>query len=99
MGTNGELMALGFTKDQLNEIEEGRKSGIDTSVYEKVEYLAIQMRQIRLGLTEGLNVSFYANPEYDWFQMEEIRLGLKAGLNVTSYASVNIPSILLLRLL
>ena len=91
MGTYGELMALGFSKDQISEIEEGRKSGIDTSVYEKVEYLAIQMRQIRLGLTEGLNVSFYANPEYDWFQMEEIRQGLKQGLNVTSYASVNIP--------
>lgn len=90
MGTSGELMVLGFTKDQIAEIEEGKKAGLNTSVYEKVEYLAIQMRQIRLGLMDGLNVTYYANPEYDWFQMEEIRLGLKAGLNVSCYASVTI---------
>lgn len=90
MGTSGEFLMLGFTKDQIAEIEEGRNAGLDTSVYEKVEYLAIQMRQIRLGLMEGLDVRFYANPEYDWFQMEEIRLGLKAGLNVNSYASVGL---------
>lgn len=48
------LMEQGFTQDQLAEIEEGEKAGLDTSVYARKEYLAIQMRQIRLGLARGL---------------------------------------------
>ena len=55
----------GFTKDQLQEIEEGRKAGLDIKVYAKSEFLAIQMHQIRLGLEEGLDVSCYASEKYD----------------------------------
>ncbi len=76
--------------DQIREIEEGRKAGLDTSLYDRKEFLAIQMRQIRLGLAEGLDVSVYARPEYDWFQMEEIREGLKQGVAVDKYASPEI---------
>ena len=49
-----------FTTDQLKEIEEGRKAGIDVSVYENPGYLAIQMHEIRQGLLENLPVDIYA---------------------------------------
>jgi uncharacterized protein (DUF342 family) len=81
-----ELLAEGFAPDQISEIDEGKREGLDTSIYEKKEYLAIQMRQIRLGLQDGLKVEYYTNPEYDWFQMEEIRKGLKDGQDVRIYA-------------
>lgn len=81
----------GFTEDQVEEIDEGRKAGLDTSVYVNKDFLSIQMRQIRLGLQEKLPVAVYASPEFDWFQMEEIRKGLKAGLDVTVYATPQIP--------
>lgn len=84
-------MTTEFTADQQREIEEGRKAGIDVSVYEKPEYLAIQMHQIRLGLTENIPVEYYASPDFDWFQMEEIRKGLEAKVDVTKYADASVP--------
>lgn len=81
----------GFDSDQRREIEAGRESGVDVSLYAKKEFMAIQMRQIRQGLEEGLDVSVYAKLEYDWFQMEEIRKGLKKGIDIDRYASPDIP--------
>ncbi len=80
-----------FTQDQINEINDGKSKGLDTSLYEDADLFAMQMHQIRLGLEEGLDVSVYAGKEYDWFQMEEIRLGLKRGLDIQLYASPDIP--------
>ncbi len=85
------LREQGFTHDQIAEIVEGGKEQVDTSVYAKKEFLAIQMRQIRLGLSQGLDVGKYARPEYDWFQMEEIRKGLLGGVNVDLFADPSIP--------
>ena len=56
------MTTIEFTTDQLKEIEEGRKAGIDVSVYENPGYLAIQMHEIRLGLLENLPVDIYAHP-------------------------------------
>jgi uncharacterized protein (DUF342 family) len=86
-----ELQSQGFAPDQINEIEEGIRDGLDVSIYAHKEYLAIQMRQIRFGLQEGLPVEKYAGFYYDWFQMEEIRKGLKAGIDVDKYAFPDIP--------
>lgn len=84
-------LKAGFTKDQVQEIEEGRKLGLRTAIYENKEFLSLQMRQIKMGLMERLPVEIYARPEYDWFQMEEFRKGLKAKVDVRVYASADIP--------
>lgn len=76
----------GYSEDQLAEIGEGLKHGIDVSKYADKDYFAIQMRQIRLGLEQGVDISLYAGKEFDWFQMEEIRLGLRDGLDARIYA-------------
>jgi uncharacterized protein (DUF342 family) len=86
-----ELLEAGFASDQISEIDEGRREGLDTSVYERTEYFAIQMRQIRFGMLEGLKIEYYADPSYDWFQMEEIRKGLKNNQDVSIYAYPDIP--------
>lgn len=91
MSIREKLLDKGFAPDQVNEIEEGIKAGLDVAVYTKKDYLAIQMRQIRFGLMDGLAVEKYASKDYDWFQMEEIRKGLKAGIKVESYASPDVP--------
>lgn len=82
-----DYLNAGFTKEQMEEIDAGRKEKLDVSVYADKNFLPIQMRQIRLGLMEHLPVSVYAKTEFDWFQMEEIREGLKAGVDVSLYAS------------
>lgn len=82
---------LGFTPDQVAEIEEGLSMNIDVSPYAKKEFLAIQMRQIRMGIMEDLPVWFYAKTDYDWFQMEEIRKGLLQKLDVDIYADPTLP--------
>lgn len=81
----------GFTPDQISEIEEGMKAGIDVSVYARRDFLAMQMRQIRKGLTDNLPMAAYAKPEYDWFQLEEIREGLSSYIDVKKYDSPEIP--------
>jgi len=85
------FLNAGFTKEQTDEIDEGKKAGLNTAIYANKKYLPIQMRQIRLGLLERVPVEYYAKPEYDWFQMEEIRLGLKSGVDVGIYDSPQIP--------
>ena len=80
----------GFTLDQINEIQEGLEQGLDTSVYARKEFFAIQMRQIRLGQMEKLPVEIYASTDYDWFQMEEIRRGLQDGVDIKVYANPSI---------
>lgn len=85
------LLEKGFAPDQIDEIEEGMLAGVDTTVYARKEYFAIQMRQIRFGLMSGVPVEKYASPDYDWFQMEEIRMGLEDGLDVSAYAFTNVP--------
>lgn len=85
------LLTQGFERNQINEIEEGIRAGIDTSIYSKKEYFALQMHQIRLGLMEGLPIELYASVNYDWFQMEEIRLGLEKKLDVALYAFPDVP--------
>lgn len=85
------FLNAGFTKDQIREIEEGRKLGLRTAIYENKDFLSLQMRQIKLGLMERLPAEVYARPEYDWFQMEEFRKGLKAKVDITIYASPEIP--------
>lgn len=85
-----------FTTDQLKEIEEGRKAGIDVSVYENPGYLAIQMHEIRLGLLENLPAGIlrqilkgmkakvdilpYIKEGYEEEQLTQIRIALENGL-------------------
>ncbi len=80
-----------FTQNQLEEIEEGYRKGLDIAVYARKDFLALQMRQIRLGLEAGLPVEAYANKQFDWFQMEEIRKGLRDHLDISVYAKPEIP--------
>ena len=50
MAGNGAL----YTPDQRFEIQEGKKKGLNTTVYEDPGFLAIQMREIRLALEKVL---------------------------------------------
>lgn len=86
-----DLEKSGFAPDQIYEIEEGMKNGLDVSVYAHREYFALQMRQIRLGMMEGLAIEEYTDAGYDWFQMEEIRKGLRKHLDIGLYSSPDIP--------
>ena len=88
MAGNGAL----YTPDQRFEIQEGKKKGLNTTVYEDPSFLAIQMREIRLALEKGLDVSVLRNPELDWLQMGEIRQGLESKIDVSRYAKPEISS-------
>lgn len=81
---------MGYSVNQIHEIQMGLAQGLDVTMYAKREFFSIQMRQIRLGLQEGLSVEVYAKNEYDWFQMEEIRKGLQEKVDVKLYADSSI---------
>jgi len=84
------FLSAGFSKEQIDEIIEGKKAGVATAVYANKKYLPIQMRQIRLGLMENLPVEQYASTDYDWLQMEELRMGLKSGVDINIYKNPEI---------
>ncbi|MDD6327298.1 MAG: FapA family protein [Lachnospiraceae bacterium] len=87
--TSGEIrknyLSQGYNRNQIECLMEGRKKGVDVSVYENPAFFSLQMNQILQGLLSGVDVSLYAKTEYDWFQMEEIRKGLERNLDVTKY--------------
>ncbi len=72
-----ELKLENFNYEQMQEIRQGLKQGVDVSIYANPKFDDDQMRQIRKGLEKELDVSIYANPEFNWEQMEQIRLDLE----------------------
>ena len=76
----------GFNKDQLDELEDGLKKGLDVEKYADKRFNDCQMHQIKDGLEAGVNVDYYINPDFDIFQMYEIKEGLKAGIDPSEYA-------------
>lgn len=80
-----------FSPDQLKEIEEGIREGLNVALYADKDYLALQMREIRLGLQGNLPVERYAGKEFDWLQMQELRLGLQSGVDIGKYDDPAIP--------
>lgn len=54
-----------FDLNQLYEINEGLKSGVDVSIYAKLDFDCDEMNEIRESLEQGLDVSDYINPELD----------------------------------
>jgi len=76
-----------FDRNQMDQIREGFKNGVDVSVYaDPKKYDWSQMIEIRRGLESGIDVSEYADPKYGWSQMREIRRGLESGIDVFQYA-------------
>lgn len=90
-GAIDQLKKAGFSRDQIEQIGLGRKSGVDVSVYAYPYFPAIQMYQLRLALEEHLPIENYASREYDWFQIEEIRKGFLSKVDIERYAHPSIP--------
>ena len=83
---------MGFSDEQVEQIELGFNEGINPLVYAKKELDSHIMMQLRLGLSKNLDMEPYANGDFDWFQIEEIREGMMLGLEVERYAKAEIPS-------
>lgn len=80
-----DFKTQGFNKDQLDELEDGLKKGLDVEKYADKRFNDCQMHQIKEGLEDGVNVDYYTNPDFDIFQMYEIKEGLKAGIDPSEY--------------
>lgn len=82
---------MGIEEDELIEIEEGLRNGLDVSVYAKPCFDFQQMYEIRKGMQFiGVDVSIYADAKYTGNQMHEIREGLENGIDVSSYLDPNL---------
>ncbi len=76
-----------FDRFQEKEIKLGKEHGLNTRIYEDLDFDSSQMREIRLGLERRLEIEFYADQKFSAVEMEQIRLGLERGLNVSLYAN------------
>lgn len=75
-----------YTYEQLFQIYQGLKDGLNVPLYSNPNYSALQMDEIRRGLKDGLDAYIYAKQYFNWMQMYQIRLGLGYKLDVSIYA-------------
>lgn len=104
MDVGGELSGLReFNREQLLQIELGRKKGLDINEYARVEYPWELMRQIRLAMEDGMDmISLGAKGGFNWQQLREVRRGFihnthmakinEPFINVISYFCIDIPA-------
>ena len=75
----------GYTQEQLYEISEGLKSGVDISKYAKIEFSAIMMRVIRLALEEKLDISEIDYSKIDVDVASELHELMTININIDKY--------------
>ncbi|WP_342269379.1 hypothetical protein [Spiroplasma endosymbiont of Aspidapion aeneum] len=77
-----------FNGDQLSEIMEGLKEGVEIIVFADPIYSAGQMHEIRLGLQNGISTLIYSDKKYNEGQMRELRLSLEDNLDPVEVRSI-----------
>ena len=80
---------------QLQEIIEGCRDGLEVSVYLNPELDASSMKEIRLSLAEGLPIEPYAKPVFDYMQLHQIRRGLQDNLPVEIFAQPELDCVIM----
>ncbi len=86
---------MDLLKQQQHEIELGRKSGIDTTIYADPRFDWLQMRELRVGLEKKLDVAVYADYTIGYAVMKQIRKGLEIGINLKKYYEQGYPYLVL----
>lgn len=74
-----------YTKEQLAEIINGVRKGIDVKPYDKLELSPEQMREIRIGIEQGIDLSEYAEKTVPAAYIKEVRLAISTGLDTTIF--------------
>ena len=88
-----------YNPDQMNEIIDGIRKGIDITyiLYNKYNYL--QMKIIKDTLCDNIDPEPMLSDVFDWDQMYQIRLGLLNNIDVTYYndPSINVTDMIKIR--
>lgn len=84
------LDAQTFDSDQISEIIDGGKKGLNYREYVNPCYNYLQMKLIKDGMLAKINYSAYTNPNLTWEQMFQIKKGLEEGLNVLLFNNPNL---------
>ena len=79
-----------FDANQIAEIIDGGKKGLNYREYVNPCYNYLQMKLIKDGMLAKINYSAYANPNLTWEQMFQIKKGLEEGLNVLLFNNPNL---------
>lgn len=81
-------MSIILNNKQKQQIELGKRAGLDTSLYSDPEYSVAMMKVIREGLLDGVDLSDYARKGYNASQIRVIMECLNAGHNPKRLGSV-----------
>lgn len=81
-------MSIILNNKQKQQIELGKRAGLDTSLYSDPEYSVAMMKVIREGLLDGVDLSDYARKGYNASQIRVIMECLNAGYNPKRLGSV-----------
>lgn len=81
-------MSIILNNKQKQQIELGKRAGLDTSLYSDPEYSVAMMKVIREGLLDGVDLSDYARKGYNASQIRVIMECMDAGYNPKRLGSV-----------
>ena len=76
-----------YTKEQLRELQTGKKSGVDIRIYANPALSAEQMHVLMNGLKNKLNVKPIAHPEYDVMCMKYYIDCLQNNIDIRQFTS------------
>ena len=82
----------GYSMEQLEVIELGKKLKLDTSYYEDTNLADSQMWLVLKGLLNNLDVTKYNKPCYNFRQMNELLTGLKKNINIDCCLNPNLSA-------
>lgn len=74
-----------YTAEQIAELREGKKNGVDIRIYANPALSAEQMQALRKGLQKGVNVKPFASPDYSPQLMKWYTNDSKAGIDIRRY--------------
>ena len=74
-----------YTPEQIAELREGKKNGVEIRVYANPALSAQQMRALRKGLQKGINVKPFASVEYSPESMRWYISDREAGIDIRPY--------------
>ena len=75
-----------YNADQMYEIYDAARLGLDYTILLDENYNYLQMRIIKFGLQMNIDISKYDDFKFTWDQMYQIYAGLIQGVNVDEYA-------------
>lgn len=74
-----------YTEDQIKQLADGKRTGVDIRVYANPKLSAPQMAEIKKGLQRKVESGLFASPEFSVESMAAYRIEMEGGVEVRNF--------------